>query len=147
MTTEPSGLTTTLDQVKDRNTMPLSELTVDERYLRAVREFFFTIKGHPVHISRYDNHGSLLPDAQWVARIRLGTMNHWYAAFVDDKWMFEGGQGAGFDTYQEAYTAAKHGMDNMITAGLWSDPNTAGAVRKSARGSVICVASSKQSNT
>jgi hypothetical protein len=121
----------TIEQVRERNAKPVSELTVDERFLRAAREFAFTIEGHPVRITRYDNHGGLLADGQWVARVTLGPMNHWYATMVDGKWMFEGNHGTGFSTYQQAYTAARHAMDNMIAAGLWQNPNKALSARVS----------------
>lgn len=119
----------TIEQIREHNTKAVSELTVDERFLRAAREFHFTIEGHPVRITRYDNHGGLLPDGQWVARVTLGPMNHWYATMVEGEWMFEGNHGTGFGTYQEAYTAARHAMDNMIAAGLWHNPNKALSAR------------------
>ena len=106
----------------------------DELMLDSATRFAITWHGHLVHIERYDNHGSLLPDEKWVVVRHLFPLGsdvtnpHYLSGSV---WRYK--QASSYNSWREALNclemyAARPGTNGW--AGIIEDPHAKRVVKK-----------------
>jgi len=91
------------------------ERTQDQIWLEHAREFAVIIDGESFKITRYDNHGHLIPEGKWVAVRWYGPLNPHYVSYnkTRKRWVLTYKYGTQFETYQRAYTAAVRAVETM----------------------------------
>lgn len=85
-------------------------------WFKYAREFELSLNGRNIRISRYNNHGRLIPDGRWVAVYANGFNWEHYAAWDKDteRWVWKYKNYNGFSTPDDALSAARHAMASEI---------------------------------
>lgn len=88
-----------------------------EQLVPFAREYLFSYEGINVTISRYNNHGRLLPDDGWMVSVhgsrQTSTTNHHYLTHSTGEWRYKCG---------DLFASAE---DALASVYKWGTPNRA----------------------